>query len=77
MLDRAARDLDVAILTDTFDADLFDTGWRVITPNGSTAIVYADHDQLDAADSAIVLEPESRARFETMRSLPSALRVSR
>ncbi len=68
VLDRAARDLDVAILTDELDADLFDTGWRVITPNGLSAIVHADSDQLDSDDPAIVLEPDSRARYQALRA---------
>ncbi len=68
VLDRAAHDLDVAILTDGLDADLFDTGWRVIMPDGSSAIVHADPDQLDGDDPAIVLEPDSRARYQALRA---------
>ncbi len=67
VLPYVAHDLGVAILTEPLDADLLDTGWRAIVPDGSSAIVFADADELDADDPAIILEPESRARYRALR----------
>jgi hypothetical protein len=75
VLERVARELDVTILTDQFDVNpLADTEWLMISPDGSSAVVYADGDEFGADDPAIILEPESRAVYEAKRiGAPSSL----
>ena len=46
---------------------LADTEWLMISPDGSSAVVYADADAFGSEDPAIILEPASRAVYEAKR----------
>jgi hypothetical protein len=69
VLQSVVHDLGVAALTDEFDVNpLADSEWLMISPDGSSTVVYADSDEFGADDPAIILEPESRAIYEAKRS---------
>lgn len=62
LLQRAAQTLEASILTDELDVNPHsDSEWLMFTPDGLSAIVYADDEEFGAEDPAIVLIPTSRA----------------
>ena len=68
VLERVARELEVTILTDQLDVNpLSDIEWLMISPDGSSSVVYIDDEEFGADDPAIILVPDSRAVYESKR----------
>lgn len=78
VLNTLARLLDVTILTDNYGVNpLSDAEWMMVGPDGSSVAITADPEEFGADDPAIVLEPDSRARYHAMRSAHQAMSVTR
>ena len=61
MLERAAKSLHAAILTDEVGVNpLSDSEWLLIGPDGTATRVYADAEEFGADDPAIILIGDSR-----------------
>jgi hypothetical protein len=68
VLDRFARAQNVAILTDEYDVNpLSDAEWLMVCPDGSSTRMIADPEEFGADDPGIVLEPNSRRMYESIR----------
>lgn len=69
VLNTLARLLDVTILTDNYGVNpLSDAEWMMIGPDGSSVAIIADPEEFGADDPAIVLEPDSRTRYQALRT---------
>lgn len=62
-----ARDLDVVILTDAIEVDPFASDWYAIGPNGA-AVVHGSSDEFWSDDPAVILEPQSRNVYASLRT---------
>ena len=68
VLQSVVQELGVAALTDEFDVNpLSDVEWLMISPDGSSSVVYIDDEEFGADDPAIILVPDSRAVYESKR----------
>lgn len=71
-----ARELSTIVVTDDVGVDAaFDDDFLLVAPDGATEIVQADLDAME--NDAIVLVPESRSRYEAIRSANRPVIVSR
>lgn len=65
LLRKVAQNLDASILTDELGVTpQSDSEWLMFTPDGDSAIVYADDEEFGAEDPAIVLTSKSRALYK-------------
>lgn len=73
---RLANELQTIVVTDDVGVNpAFDDDFLMVAPDGTTEIVQADLDAME--QDSIVLVPESRSRYEAMRSANHQVIVNR